>query len=338
MSLASGNAAMTPSRQIWPVDYLLAPGINEFTPPRHPGRLRVSADQPQTARDALLRVDQALVFDSGNELFAGTRYLLPSAEDLTPPERLNKLPEALRGASVRLVYNAGWRNYFHSLVQGLHSFWLFETCQGISAHGGTRHVYLHPEPKLPYREFLACLRFPLDNVVFMHKKAAFRLPEISWLPTSYSQETSPFLRDFAEDLVARSLADDRRSRRIYVSRADTNRRRMKNEAELEAILEGRGFEIVRLSGLGLREQISIFRSADMVIGPHGAGFSNTLFCRPGTRVIELGTPFYLNSCFAAMAGELGLTHSIHLSPTPTPPGSRHDTSWRCDLDNLMQYL
>lgn len=32
----------------------------------------------------------------------------------------------------------------------------------------------------------------------------------------------------------------------------------------------------------------MFNRAAIVIGPHGAGFSNLIFCREGTAVIELG--------------------------------------------------
>jgi capsular polysaccharide biosynthesis protein len=34
--------------------------------------------------------------------------------------------------------------------------------------------------------------------------------------------------------------------------------------------------------------IQLFNWADVVIGPHGAGFSNLVFCKPKTVVIEIG--------------------------------------------------
>ena len=34
--------------------------------------------------------------------------------------------------------------------------------------------------------------------------------------------------------------------------------------------------------------INNFSKASHAIGPHGAGFANLVFCRPGTRVVEIG--------------------------------------------------
>lgn len=38
----------------------------------------------------------------------------------------------------------------------------------------------------------------------------------------------------------------------------------------------------------LSEHIAMFNRAAVVVGPHGAGFSNLIFCREGTAVIEIG--------------------------------------------------
>ena len=79
---------------------------------------------------------------------------------------------------------------------------------------------------------------------------------------------------------------ERRNRRIYVSRADAETRRVVNEPELEALLRERGFEKVIAGELGLREQLRAFAEAEVVLGPHGAGLAN-LFAATDATVIEL---------------------------------------------------
>ena len=37
-------------------------------------------------------------------------------------------------------------------------------------------------------------------------------------------------------------------------------------------------------------QINLFYNADIIVGLHGGGFANLVFCRPQTKVIELKTP------------------------------------------------
>lgn len=76
-------------------------------------------------------------------------------------------------------------------------------------------------------------------------------------------------------------------RRIYVSRADTRKRRLVNEAEIQALFEARGFEVVAPGTLGFENQVRLFAEAEMVAGVHGAGLTNILFSAPGTKVLEI---------------------------------------------------
>ena len=47
------------------------------------------------------------------------------------------------------------------------------------------------------------------------------------------------------------------------------------------------FVPIKLQEPKFTEQVNLFFNADCVVGLHGAGFVNSVFCRPGTRVIEL---------------------------------------------------
>lgn len=75
--------------------------------------------------------------------------------------------------------------------------------------------------------------------------------------------------------------------RIYVSRKYTHHRRVTNESEIIDLLKDYGFAAVELGELSFIEQISLFRNAEVVVGPHGGGLGNLVFCSKGARVIEL---------------------------------------------------
>jgi capsular polysaccharide biosynthesis protein len=47
-----------------------------------------------------------------------------------------------------------------------------------------------------------------------------------------------------------------------------------------------------------------------VIGAHGAGLANVVFCSNGIRVIELATPNWWNPSFSALAQEMSLNHKV----------------------------
>lgn len=94
-------------------------------------------------------------------------------------------------------------------------------------------------------------------------------------------------------------------RLLYISRK-AGTRRFDNEAELEAALEGAGFEILTCEDIPLLEQIALFGAAAVVVAPHGAGLTNLVWCPSGTRVLELFSPRYMNDCYAWLAASCGL--------------------------------
>jgi hypothetical protein len=89
--------------------------------------------------------------------------------------------------------------------------------------------------------------------------------------------------------------------RIYISREKTRRRRVSNEIELWPRLESRGFRRVKLEELTWKEQINVFSHAKEVVAPHGAGLANLVFCRTGTKVVELFNRAYVNGCYWRIA-------------------------------------
>jgi capsular polysaccharide biosynthesis protein len=121
--------------------------------------------------------------------------------------------------------------------------------------------------------------------------------------------TPDLLRFVRELLPARSG-----ERRVYLSRSGYARH-PSNAAALEALLARKGFETVpaddHLAALHACQEASI------VLGVEGSNLYNTIFCRPGSRVILLlwqGCPF---SYIAGIGAALG----HHTSIVPATAGS-----------------
>lgn len=79
--------------------------------------------------------------------------------------------------------------------------------------------------------------------------------------------------------------------RIYIKRR--NYRKVINEAEILGILNKYGFKSILLEEMPLKKQLKIFFNAQVIVSPHGAGLTNLVFCNPGTRVVELFSPNFL---------------------------------------------
>ena len=60
--------------------------------------------------------------------------------------------------------------------------------------------------------------------------------------------------------------------------------------------------------LSFDNQVATLREARVVIGPHGGGMSNTVFCAAGTRVGEIFAEEYIASWFWFLANITGVEH------------------------------
>lgn len=119
--------------------------------------------------------------------------------------------------------------------------------------------------------------------------------------------------------VDREFAD-----RVYVSRADASRRRVRNEKAVMELLEPMGFEWYEPGRLSLAEQVALFAGAEIVVGLHGLAFVNLMFCTEGTALVELFAEDGIDESYFVLANELGLDYeclvceSVHESYTQRP--------------------
>jgi capsular polysaccharide biosynthesis protein len=123
--------------------------------------------------------------------------------------------------------------------------------------------------------------------------------------------------------------------RLYISRHRAQSRRIDNEAAIAPLLRESGFSFITCEDLSYSDQVKVFTSAKYVIGPHGAGLMNTIFCRPGSKVGEINSGAN-NPCYLAMANQLGLSFS-RFGATCTDSISNRE-NMNVDLDVFTQQL
>jgi capsular polysaccharide biosynthesis protein len=61
-----------------------------------------------------------------------------------------------------------------------------------------------------------------------------------------------------------------------------------------------------LEYLTVEAQAKLFATAKVIVAPHGAGLSNLIFCKKGTKIIEIFPPTYTVPCFWIISQQLGL--------------------------------
>ena len=99
-------------------------------------------------------------------------------------------------------------------------------------------------------------------------------------------EVSPDAVGWLNEKVKVSPSGSVLPKRFYVSRRDAKIRFVSNETQLANTLSEFGFETLTMSKLSLADQIDLFRTAEYIIGPHGAAFTNLAFAKPGATFIE----------------------------------------------------
>ncbi len=139
--------------------------------------------------------------------------------------------------------------------------------------------------------------------------------------------------------------------KIYISRRKAKVRRFINEEEISAFLEPLGFKTVILETLSVREQIALMTGAKTIIAPHGAGLTNTLFCQPGTQLVEIFSPRYVPDCYWIISNHVGLDYYYligdnqenyyekhpHLRPKPVNRPPRAEDIY-VNLESLFQLM
>ena len=203
-------------------------------------------------------------------------------------------PEPFEGR-LAVVASPGSGNYFH---------WTLDSLPRLNQLRGLENEIdgYYVDTRSPFhREWLRMLDIPANKIIpaaperHIHATELI-VPSFAGLPGFPSADGLNFIRSFMPEMLPGTPP-----RRLYISRAHARRRRILNEDKIRPLLEQYGFESVHPGSMTVAEQMQLFASAEIIISPHGAELTNLAYCQPGTPVIELLSPYYLNPCFKQLA-------------------------------------
>jgi len=229
-----------------------------------------------------------------------------------------------RADSVALIGRQRAHAYWHWWADVIPRIWLLETYGGPEAQGLPLAL---PRPASFQQDTIDLLGYgervlPLRRGVHRFAKVVFT-PGMTTTHTSYPSALMAPFAAWVRERILGSPAPAGEPTRIFVGRRDVARpkRKVVNEDEVRAHLAGRGFTCIDGSELSIREQAELFSRADVVVGPHGGGLTNLLFCRPGTQVVELfpasgARPL---SCYRVAASHLRLPYTRMVFATADAP-------------------
>ncbi len=238
----------------------------------------------------------------GCERHEPARHRLFRLDRLPEPERIDGTVAVLTGLSANV--------YFHWMVDVLPRVEILRQA-GLNLH--EIDYFLVNQCQSPFqRETLQQLGIPLDRLIESDRHPHIQARQLivpsfpgylGWIdPRALAFLRQEFLPKATRPQTGKS------PEYIYISRGNAKYRCLLNEAEVVELLEQIGFVVVALEELPLLEQVALFAGAKAIVAPHGSGFTNTLFCQPGTIAIELISPNYQRHYFGAIAQALDLQH------------------------------
>jgi len=159
-------------------------------------------------------------------------------------------------------------------------------------------------------------------------------------PDAYLDATSVH---FFQGLIDKIGGHTISGRRIYISRLDHAKRGgstrvLLNEEQLIQRLTDIGIEIFEPEKHSSLEQIQVFSSAEMIIGPSGAGMFNTVFCRPGTKIIDIESEPHWIYAHTGLFASKGLRYGIFVGKSMAEDTRPVHRSWTVNIDALVDRI
>ena len=239
-------------------------------------------------------------------------------------------------------------NYYH---------WLFDTLPRLEAEvcEGERPLFIH-QYRAFQRDALELLGIAKGRIVAAEKHPHLRAdmllvpslpfpplpaPPSVWRLPVVTSEACAFLRaKLLPSVKARFGAewDTVLPRKIFIHRKGA--RSICNEAAVNRVLSDKGFQLVTLEELSLGEQIRLFFHAKVVVAVHGAGLANVVFCKPGTRVVELMPSAWAMPCYWSISRHVGLDYKRVNVSSQALPGrdASASSSVHVNLEELLAAL
>jgi hypothetical protein len=222
-----------------------------------------------------------------------------------------KLPKCDRiPLTIAVLATSGDGSYFHWLTDSLPRLEILKQTLPLGLESIDRFLVNKGGMSIIV-ESLKILNIPLEKVIFADRNTHIQAETLIVPSLPGNTGDSPlwvckFLRN--NFLQHKTDINPIGNKKLYISRSKAKYRRVTNEASVLECLSKYGFTPVYLEEYNFATQIAILSNAEVIVAPHGAGLTNLMWCNPGTKVLEIFSPNYINVCYWAIADRIGLDY------------------------------
>lgn len=196
----------------------------------------------------------------------------------------------LRGKTKQLekgiLVKYNWANYYHFFVDTLPQIYL---CDDMQIPADVPLIVPHDFDKPAYvKEYLE--RFPPKRKIIVQGKDQYlHVKELYVAKETFCNDHFPRI---GQRVVASGIADAEKGvaspELLFIKRKEGINRTLSNSTEIEDVARSFGFEVIEPADYTWPQQVKLFSSAKRIIGIHGAGLTNMVFCKErDVRLFEL---------------------------------------------------
>ena len=221
---------------------------------------------------------------------------------LQKPALFPKIHRVQRIASIAIEHNS---NYCHFFYDCLPRIPILREC-------GFGDLPLYAPLSQPFqRQILDLMGYGSDRLVASVDHPVLQADEL-YVPGydgnqgEFPAHVRKFIREELLTAARKRKPDQRFPRLLYISRNDSDSRRIVNEDALYTQLKPLGFEFLVMADMTMVEQILAFADASCIVTPHGASLTNLVFCRPECSLLEIFPPRLEAPCYQDLSRLMGM--------------------------------
>ena len=268
-------------------------------------------------------VEHVAIID-GNTLVNEASYqqisgeLKDAKENIVLTKGTPRIKKRIEGRVFSLVQGAsGNNNYFH---------WIFDILPKIklcSEHYLLKEIDFFYFPNLQnfQKQTLSIFNIEEDKILnsdlYRHIQASelivvdhpwyfkgFILDQVELLPS--------WIIHWLRDVYLKYAKKFDNNEKIYIDRTESkfNHCQIQNDNEIFNFLKEKGFSKYKIGELSFFEQIYLFNNAKIIVGAHGAAFTNLTFCKPDTNIIEIKPASHPNNQYKRISQINNLNYSL----------------------------
>ena len=271
----------------------------------HPLFMRTSILFQQTW---VREMEKCIVYGPTVGVVSSDNFLIPgvSIEWSCPPElhwTFRKLrlptPTPLAGRSL-ILGSTGGDSYFHWMTDVLPRVRLIKEA-GYEINSFD-HFIINKLEAGYQKETLDYLKIPLKKIREIGTKPSGYLCEHAVLPSlpSFLGAVPPETIHYVRSIVPETTFE--KGVKLYIERGKSKRRRIPEEGRIIDWLKMQSFKVIDCGEMSVKDQAAAFAQAELIVSPHGGALTNLLFCRLGTKVVELLSSEYPNPCYRDLCG------------------------------------